>query len=84
MLRITQISRKYPSTLDLMKEGGQTETVLTVTMEAEVAEFGHVTVELSMRERETDEILLADAKRLAREAIAELHADLQRSLPTAE
>lgn len=81
MLRLTRIERKYPSQLDLLQEDGRREVSLTVTMESNAGEFGFVVLELSMRERETDAILVADAHRLAREAISALHADLQKSQP---
>jgi carotenoid cleavage dioxygenase-like enzyme len=84
MLRIVKIDRRHPTELDLLREDGQKETLLTVRMESNAGDYGYVILDLSMRERETDDVLVADAHRLAREAISALHADLQKSQPATQ
>lgn len=79
MLRFVRAARKHPTKLDALSEDGLRETVVLVEMAAET-EYATVTVHLTMKERADDETLLADAKRLALDALTEVQSKHQAGL----
>jgi hypothetical protein len=81
MLRLVSVKRKYPTELDKLKDNPQTEVILYVTFAGQIDPSVECEVTITMRERETDAQLLADALAVVRRAIASLHVDLQQSKP---
>lgn len=78
VLRVIRLERRDRAEVDFARGEETNVRRIEVTLRAEPIEACVVDVFVNMRERPSDENQVADAHRLAREAIAKLHADLQQ------